>query len=110
VPDRFTVGDNLLARLAEIGIQHVFGVPSDYRLAFLDHVLASDQLTWVGNANELNAAYAADGYARVHGAGALVSDLIALTNPPLWLNEGPGASGAIMSPGVVRAPRRSAPR
>jgi len=30
-----------------------------------------DGLDWVGNANELNAAYAADGYARVHGAAIL---------------------------------------
>jgi indolepyruvate decarboxylase len=73
VPGRFTAGDYLLARLAEIGIRHVFGVPGDYHLAFLDHVLDSEQLTRVGNANELSAAYAADGYARVHGAGALLT-------------------------------------
>jgi indolepyruvate decarboxylase len=73
VSGRFTVGDYLLARLAGIGIGHVFGVPGDYNLAFLDHVLDSEQLTWVGNANELNAAYAADGYARVQGAGALLT-------------------------------------
>jgi pyruvate decarboxylase len=29
--------------------------------------------SWKGNPNELIAAYAADGYARVHGAGALVT-------------------------------------
>ena len=69
----FTVGDYLLARLAEIGIRHVFGVPGDYSLAFLDHIMDSEQITWVGNANELNAAYAADGYARVNGAGALLT-------------------------------------
>ena len=73
MPDRFTTGDYLLTRLAEIGIRHVFGVPGDYNLAFLDHVLDSEQLTWVGNANELNAAYAADGYARIHGAAALLT-------------------------------------
>ncbi|HEY4462519.1 MAG TPA: thiamine pyrophosphate-binding protein, partial [Streptosporangiaceae bacterium] len=67
------MSDYLLTRLAAIGIGHVFGVPGDYNLAFLDHVLDSEQLAWVGDANELNAAYAADGYARVHGAGALVT-------------------------------------
>jgi Thiamine pyrophosphate enzyme, N-terminal TPP binding domain len=36
--DGFTVGDYLLSRLAEIGIRHVFGVPGDYNLAFLDHI------------------------------------------------------------------------
>ncbi|MFF3564891.1 alpha-keto acid decarboxylase family protein [Streptomyces sp. NPDC002574] len=69
----FTVGDYLLTRLAELGIRHLFGVPGDYTMAFLDHVVAHDRIRWVGNANELNAAYAADGYARVRGAGALVT-------------------------------------
>jgi indolepyruvate decarboxylase len=73
MPDSFTVGDYLIARLAEAGIRHVFGVPGDYNLEFLDHIIDSADLTWVGNANELGAAYAADGYARVSGAGALVT-------------------------------------
>jgi indolepyruvate decarboxylase len=73
MPGSFTVGDYLLSRLAEAGIWHLFGVPGDYNRAFLDHVLASEQVAWVGNASELNAAYAADGYARVNGAGALVT-------------------------------------
>ena len=57
----YTVADYLLDRLAQIGIRHFFGVPGDYNLQFLDHVLAHPQITWVGCANELNAAYAADG-------------------------------------------------
>jgi indolepyruvate decarboxylase len=68
----YTVGHCLLARLAEIGVRHVFGVPGDYNMAFLDHVVDHDRIGWVGNANELNAAYVADGYARVNGAGALL--------------------------------------
>ena len=40
----------------------------------LDHVYDVDGLEWFGNTNELNAAYAADGYARVkNGAGCLVT-------------------------------------
>ncbi|MGW1887207.1 alpha-keto acid decarboxylase family protein [Streptomyces sp. NPDC001970] len=69
----YTVGDYLLARLAEIGVRHLFGVPGDYNMGFLDHVIDHDRISWVGNANELNAAYAADGYARINGAGALVT-------------------------------------
>ena len=42
MPGSFTVGDYLLSRLAEVGIRHLFGVPGDFNLAFLDHVLASD--------------------------------------------------------------------
>jgi len=69
----FTVGDYLLARLQEIGITHLFGVPGDYNLQFLDRVIAHPIIGWVGCANELNAAYAADGYARCRGAAALLT-------------------------------------
>lgn len=69
----YTVGDYLLDRLAELGLREVFGVPGDFNLEFLDHVTAHDTLRWVGNANELNAGYAADGYARLKGIGALVT-------------------------------------
>ena len=69
----FTVGDYLLTRLQEIGVKHLFGVPGDYNLQFLDHVIAHPAISWVGCANELNAAYAADGYARCNGAGALLT-------------------------------------
>ncbi len=68
-----TVGDYLLTRLNEISIDHLFGVPGDYNLQFLDHVIAHPRLAWVGCANELNAAYAADGYARCRGAAALLT-------------------------------------
>ncbi|MER3169501.1 alpha-keto acid decarboxylase family protein [Salmonella enterica subsp. enterica serovar Chester] len=69
----YTVADYLLDRLAGCGIGHLFGVPGDYNLQFLDHVIDHPTLRWVGCANELNAAYAADGYARMSGAGALLT-------------------------------------
>ncbi|WP_017345347.1 alpha-keto acid decarboxylase family protein [Pantoea sp. A4] len=69
----FTVADYLLQRLQEAGIAHLFGVPGDYNLEFLDHVIDHPEITWVGCANELNAAYAADGYGRSHGAAALLT-------------------------------------
>ncbi|MEL4889020.1 indolepyruvate decarboxylase [Pectobacterium betavasculorum] len=69
----YTVGDYLLDRLTQIGIQHLFGVPGDYNLHFLDHVIRNPDITWVGCANELNAAYAADGYARCRQAAALLT-------------------------------------
>lgn len=69
----FTVGDYLLTRLQEMGIKHLFGVPGDYNLQFLDCVIDHSEISWVGCANELNAAYAADGYARCNGAGALLT-------------------------------------
>ena len=69
----YTVGDYLLDRLAELGVTEVFGVPGDYNLEFLDHIVAHSQLRWVGNANELNAGYAADGYGRLRGMSAVVT-------------------------------------
>lgn len=69
----YSVADYLLDRLAGCGIDHLFGVPGDYNLQFLDHVIEHSSVRWVGCANELNAAYAADGYARVVGAGALLT-------------------------------------
>ena len=67
----YSVSNYLVDRLYEIGIKHLFGVPGDYVLDFLDHVVSSP-IKWVGNCNELNAGYAADGYARINGAGAAV--------------------------------------
>ncbi|MDL4914451.1 MAG: alpha-keto acid decarboxylase family protein [Enterobacterales bacterium endosymbiont of Blomia tropicalis] len=69
----FTVGDYLLARLQEIGTKHLFGVPGDYNLQFLDRVINHPDIGWTGCANELNAAYAADGYARCNGIAALLT-------------------------------------
>ncbi|MDZ3952460.1 alpha-keto acid decarboxylase family protein [Bacillus thuringiensis] len=63
----------LLDRLHELGIRHIFGVPGDYNLLFLDAIVAHPHLEWIGNCNELNAAYAADGYARIHGISAIAT-------------------------------------
>ena len=68
-----TVADHLIDRLAELGIDHLFGVPGDYTLGLLDHVIAHERVAWVGTTNELNAGYAADGYGRARGMGALLT-------------------------------------
>lgn len=69
----YTVGDYLLDRLAELGVTEVFGVPGDFNLQLLDHVVAHDRIRWVGNSSELNAGYAADGYGRLRGMSALMT-------------------------------------
>ena len=66
-----TVAEYTLRRLATLGIDRVFGVPGDYAFSVDDAVEQVDGLGWVGCANELNAAYAADGYARIRGAAIL---------------------------------------
>jgi len=42
-------------------------VPGDFVLGFFNQVLKSD-VQYVGTCNELNAAYAADGYARIRAS------------------------------------------
>lgn len=69
----YTIADYLFDRISEAGATEVFGVPGDYNLSFLDNIIKSDKLRWIGNTNELNAGYAADGYARERGFAALVT-------------------------------------
>ncbi|URZ01551.1 alpha-keto acid decarboxylase family protein [Clostridium felsineum] len=69
----YTVSEYLFEQLHKLGVKHIFGVPGDYNLTFLDDILKHNDLEWVGNCNELNAAYAADGYARINGISALVT-------------------------------------
>ncbi|KAI1459584.1 thiamine diphosphate-binding protein [Annulohypoxylon moriforme] len=66
------LSEYLFTRLKQLGIDSVHGVPGDYNLNLLDFVEPAG-LHWVGNANELGAGYAADGYARIKGIGALVT-------------------------------------
>ncbi len=67
-----TVAEYLLIRLKQIGVDHLFGVPGDFVLGFFNQVLNSE-VSYVGTCNELNAAYAADGYARIRGIGAFAT-------------------------------------
>ncbi|BAL61720.1 thiamine pyrophosphate-binding protein [Melissococcus plutonius] len=69
----YTVADYLLDIVKALGADEVFGVPGDYNLNFLDHITSRKDLRWLGNANELNAAYMADGYARKKGFAAFVT-------------------------------------
>ncbi|OPB43758.1 pyruvate decarboxylase [Trichoderma guizhouense] len=66
------IGEYLFRRLKQMGIETAFGVPGDYELALLNYVEPAG-LNWIGTPNELVGAYAADGYARLKGAAALVT-------------------------------------
>jgi pyruvate decarboxylase len=66
------LADYLFIRLRQLGVDSMFGVPGDYNLRLLDFVTPAG-LHWVGNCNELNAAYAADGYGRIKGLSALIT-------------------------------------
>ena len=69
---RMKIGDFLLRRLNEAGVRHLFGVPGDYNLELLQQLQDTGALNWIGTCSELNASYAADGYARLNGLGALL--------------------------------------
>jgi indolepyruvate decarboxylase len=66
-----TVIEHVLSRLQELGIRDVFGVAGDFAFPIDDAVVDNKEMRWIGCCNKLNAAYAADGYARMHGMAAL---------------------------------------
>ncbi|QDU87528.1 Indole-3-pyruvate decarboxylase [Pirellulimonas nuda] len=65
-----SIGQYLIRRLQDYGIGHVFGIPGDYVLSFYT-MLEESPLEAIGCTREDCAGFAADGYARVHGMGAL---------------------------------------
>jgi len=72
MPETFTVGHYLISRLKEIGVDHVFGVPGDFIMGFFKEIERSE-LKLINCCNELNAGYAADGYARIKGIGCVAT-------------------------------------
>lgn len=63
----------LIKRLEELGINNVFGVPGDYNFDLIYPLENHPAVKWTGCTNELNAGYAADGYARLKGYGAVIT-------------------------------------
>ncbi|MFZ2080150.1 MAG: thiamine pyrophosphate-binding protein [Xanthobacteraceae bacterium] len=68
-----SVADYIVERLVAEGVDHCFGVAGDYVFPICDAVDISRKVKWIGCANELNASYAADGYARIRGAAMLAT-------------------------------------
>ncbi|SCU94452.1 LADA_0G08614g1_1 [Lachancea dasiensis] len=68
-----TLGRFLFERLKQVQCTTIFGLPGDFNLRLLDEIYEVEGMRWAGNANELNAAYAADGYARLKGIGCLIT-------------------------------------
>lgn len=70
---KITVAQYLIKELNNLGIEDFFGLPGDYNFNILYAIGDNQNTNWVGCTNELNAGYAADGYARIKGYGALVT-------------------------------------
>jgi indolepyruvate decarboxylase len=83
-----TVATYLLARLEALGIEHLFNVSGSYCSGLLAS-LETSRVKAVFTAYEMEAAYAADAYARIKGFGAICT------------TYGPGASSALN--GIVGA-------
>eukprot|EP01054_Gregarina_sp_Poly1_P002614 Gregarina_sp_Poly_1__2613@NODE_170_length_12067_cov_151_813333_g151_i0_p3_GENE_NODE_170_length_12067_cov_151_813333_g151_i0NODE_170_length_12067_cov_151_813333_g151_i0_p3_ORF_typecomplete_len564_score62_37TPP_enzyme_N/PF02776_18/2_2e43TPP_enzyme_C/PF02775_21/6_2e29TPP_enzyme_M/PF00205_22/5_2e18Transketolase_N/PF00456_21/3_8e03Transketolase_N/PF00456_21/0_5_NODE_170_length_12067_cov_151_813333_g151_i042155906 len=66
------LGEFLCECLHDAGVKDLFGVPGDFSLGLLNSIVES-KIRYIGTCNELNAAYAADGYARVRGLGVCVT-------------------------------------
>ncbi|WP_036288335.1 thiamine pyrophosphate-dependent enzyme [Methylosinus sp. PW1] len=66
----FTVADYILKRLADQYVDRLFGVPAAYCAPLFDAAL-SHRIRSVVAASDLEAGYAADGYARTKGLGAV---------------------------------------
>lgn len=71
--DKIKVADYLIQELNKLGIDDFFGLPGDYNFNVLYAIEDNPNTNWIGCTNELNAGYAADGYARINGYGALVT-------------------------------------
>ncbi|MHB9134237.1 MAG: alpha-keto acid decarboxylase family protein [Armatimonadota bacterium] len=65
-----TIATYLIQQLANHGVGHVFGIPGDYSLAFLEELLKSP-VEFINTCDEQGAGFAADGYARFGGLGAV---------------------------------------
>ena len=70
-PQPFTVADYLLTRLKQLDVTDVFQIPGDYVKHFTQALEHFDGIRTIGAINELDAAYAADAYARTRGLAAV---------------------------------------
>jgi indolepyruvate decarboxylase len=101
----FTVADYILQRLSEQNVDTLFGVPAAYCAPLFDAASAHG-MTSVVTASDLEAGYAADGYARTKGLGAVsvaygvgtlsminaVAGAYVERSPVLVINGGPTAA------------------
>ena len=106
-----TIGDYLIRRLQDYGIRDVFGIPGDFVLQFYA-MLQDSPIRVIGARREDCAGYAADGYARVNGMGAVcvtycvgglsitnsIAGAYAEKSPVVVITGSPGLSERINNP------------
>ena len=67
--EQSTIGEYLLKKLRDYGVDHIFGIPGDYVVQFFD-LIEKGPIQHIGTTREDTAGFAADAYARVKGMGA----------------------------------------
>jgi len=106
-----TVGQYLIDRLHNLGVEHIFGIPGDYVLTLYKMIEASP-IRLVGVTREDNAGFAADAYARLHGLGCVcvtycagglslcnsIAGAYAEKSPVIVLSGSPGLSERARNP------------
>jgi indolepyruvate decarboxylase len=106
-----SIGQYLINRLQDYGIQDCFGIPGDYILNFYS-MLETSPINMIGCTREDCAGFAADAYARIRGMGALcvtycvgglsvcnsIAGAFAEKSPVVLLTGSPGLSERINNP------------
>ncbi|MFN8623030.1 MAG: thiamine pyrophosphate-binding protein [Chloroflexota bacterium] len=106
-----TIGGYLIERLLALGVRHIFGVPGDFVLGFYD-LLTRSELVVVNTSDEQGAGFAADGYARINGIGAVcvtygvgglkvvntTAEAYAEKSPVVVISGGPGVRERVHEP------------
>jgi len=67
---KYAVGQYLVDRLEQLGLGHLFSIAGDYTIQWVDQYVERSTIQVIEEVNELNAGFAADGYARIKGISA----------------------------------------
>ena len=67
--EQSAIGEYLLKKLQDYGVDHIFGIPGDYVVQFFD-LIEKGPIQHIGTTREDTAGFAADAYARIKGMGA----------------------------------------
>ncbi len=107
----WTIGQYLIQRLQDYGVQDIFGIPGDYVLSFYS-MLEESPINVVGCTREDCAGFAADAYARINGMGAVcitycvgglsvcnsIAGAYAEKSPVVVISGSPGLSERVNNP------------
>ena len=67
--EQSAIGEYLLKKLQDYGVDHIFGIPGDYVVQFFD-LIEKSPIQHIGTTREDTAGFAADAYARIKSIGA----------------------------------------